>query len=178
MSWMQPMPTSLLQTSSWRRRFPLLQAKFFLITNDESWPFWTFANGIFDRLDVAFPGKRVKKKPFVIPKSVAMVMAGLTELIAWLTGKEPNFTRFKVVFTCTSRWHRIDKAKNTLGYKPRVSMNEGLDLTVAVSSRFLLLWEKFLLTRTFSSGGLSRLRVGALLDNSSAACSWPCRRGS
>ena len=47
-------------------------------------------------------------------------------------------------------------------------MNEGLDLTVYVSSRFLLLCEiskKVLLTRRFSSGGLSRLRVGALLDN-------------
>ena len=74
----------------------------------------------------------------MIPKSVAMVMAGLTELIAWLTGKEPNFTRFKVVFTCASHWHRIDKAKNTLRYKPQVSMNEGLDLTVAVSREFTL----------------------------------------
>ena len=67
-----------------------------------------------------------------------MLMAGMAELVGWLTGKEPNFTRFKVVFICTSRWHRIDKAKNTLGYKPRVSMNEGLDLMVDVSRDLLL----------------------------------------
>lgn len=75
---------------------PVAGEKFF-ITNDDPWPFWNFANGIFDRLDVAFPGKRVKKKPFVIPKPVAMLMAGLAELIAWFTGKEPHFTRFNVI---------------------------------------------------------------------------------
>lgn len=117
---------------------PPVAGEIFFITNDEPWSFWTFSNGIFDRLDVAFPGKRVKKKPFVIPKPVAMLMAGMAELVGWLTGKEPNFTRFKVVFICTSRWHRIDKAKNTLGYRPRVSMNEGLDLMVDVSRDLLL----------------------------------------
>ena len=116
---------------------PPVAGEIFFITNGDPWPFWNFANGVFDRFDVAFPVKRVKKKPLVIPKPVAMLMASLTELFAWLTGKEPQLTRFKVIFTCANRWHKIDKAKNALGYTPLVSMNEGLDLTVEVSCDLL-----------------------------------------
>jgi len=41
-------------------------------------------------------------------------------------GKEPTFTRFKVTYSCTTRWHNIEKARRVLGYEPEVGLGEGI----------------------------------------------------
>lgn len=104
----------------------------FFITNDEPWPFFDFANAVWDGFDKIYPGRRQKRKPFVIPKAFAMIFATLAEWIAWVRGEEPTFNRFRVTFACTPRWHSIEKAKRALGYKPDVSLKEGINKTIEV----------------------------------------------
>jgi hypothetical protein len=48
-------------------------------------------------------------------------------------GKEPTFTRFKVSFSCATRWHNIEKARRVLGYEPEVGLDEGIKRMVDVS---------------------------------------------
>jgi sterol-4alpha-carboxylate 3-dehydrogenase (decarboxylating) len=115
---------------------PPVAGEIFYITNDEPWPFWDFMNGVWDRLDVVYPGKRVKKKPFVIPRTMGMIMAVISELIAWVLGKKPTFTRFNITFTCAARWYKIDKAKRVLGYRPQVRLVDGMDMLVDVRRLF------------------------------------------
>jgi sterol-4alpha-carboxylate 3-dehydrogenase (decarboxylating) len=116
-------------------RSPPVAGEIFFITNDDPYPFWTYTNGILDRLDKCHPGKRSGKKPIVIPRIIGLFIAGCFELTYWLLRRKdkPVFTRYIVTFMCTARWYNIEKAKNTLGYKPLVGMEEGLERTVEVS---------------------------------------------
>jgi sterol-4alpha-carboxylate 3-dehydrogenase (decarboxylating) len=86
-------------------------------------------------MDKHHPGKRSGKKPVVIPRAVGLSMAACFEFTHRLLRRKekPVFTRFNVTFMCTARWYNIDKAKTTLGYKPLIGMEEGLDRTVEVS---------------------------------------------
>ncbi|KAF8067968.1 hypothetical protein FPV67DRAFT_1416543 [Lyophyllum atratum] len=111
---------------------PPVAGEIFFITNDEPIPFWDFTNGVWERLDAIHPGKRVKKKPIIIPRTLGIIMGAFSELMAWLLRQKPTFTRFSVIFSCTARWHNIDKAKRALGYEPKVSLAEGMDILVDV----------------------------------------------
>lgn len=111
---------------------PPVAGEIFFITNDEPIPFWDFTNGVWDRLDMIYPGKRVKNKPFIIPRTLGIMLGAFSELIAWLLRQKPTFTRFSVIFSCTARWHNIEKAKRALGYEPKVSLGEGMDILVDV----------------------------------------------
>jgi len=51
---------------------------------------------------------------------------GSSELVAMLVGKEPGFTRFRVMTVCCTRYFDIGKAKAVLGYEPIVDLNEGV----------------------------------------------------
>jgi len=51
---------------------------------------------------------------------------GSSELAAMLVGKEPGFTRFRVMTVCCTRYFDIRKAKSVLGYEPIVDLNEGM----------------------------------------------------
>ena len=63
---------------------------------------------------------------------LGMVAATGSEWFGWLTGKEPTFTKFKVAFTCATRWHNIEKARRVLGYEPEVGVEEGVKRMVDV----------------------------------------------
>jgi len=102
----------------------------FFITNNEPCPFWDFANGIWDRLDVIYPGKRIKKKPIIIPRILGIIIGAISEFSAWVLGRKTTFTRFNIAFSCAATWHRIDKAKRVLGYEPKVKLADGMDILV------------------------------------------------
>jgi sterol-4alpha-carboxylate 3-dehydrogenase (decarboxylating) len=73
----------------------------------------------------------------VLPKTIGLAAASGAEWFGWLTGKEPTFTRFKVTFSCTTRWHNIEKARRVLGYEPEVGVEEGIKRMVEVGFYFL-----------------------------------------
>ncbi|TFK28007.1 C-3 sterol dehydrogenase [Coprinopsis marcescibilis] len=102
----------------------------FFITNGEPTYFWDFMRYIWHHLDAFFPGHRTPRKPFVLPKLVGLALAQASEWGCALVGVQPTFTKFKVTFSCASRWHNIEKARRVLGYHPQVGLQEGVKLTV------------------------------------------------
>lgn len=102
----------------------------FFITNDEPWRFWDFTHKIWDKLYELYPGHQARPEPRVIPAGLGMVFAACSEFIAWLLKKPPIFTRFNVIFMSTPRWYNVSKAKRVLGYKPEVSVDEGIMLVL------------------------------------------------
>ncbi|KAF8177993.1 C-3 sterol dehydrogenase [Pholiota molesta] len=98
----------------------------FFITNGEPCYFWDFPRMVWNELDKYFPGKRAPRGVFQLPKSVGMAAAVGSEWFGYLTGKDVTFTQFKVTFSCTPRFHNIEKARRILGYEPEVGVEEGV----------------------------------------------------
>ncbi|KAF8650119.1 hypothetical protein AX16_005356 [Volvariella volvacea WC 439] len=103
----------------------------FNITNGEPFYFWDFARTVWAELDKYFPDARTPRKPFVLPRSMAMTAAGGAEFFGWLTGRGTPFTRFRVKFSCATRWFNCEKARRVLGYEPDVGVEEGIKLMAA-----------------------------------------------
>ncbi|TFK40580.1 C-3 sterol dehydrogenase [Crucibulum laeve] len=98
----------------------------FFISNGEPCYFWDFPRTVWHQLDAYFPDKRQKRGVIALPKIVGMAAASGSEWFGWLTGKQPTFTRFKVTFSCATRWHNIEKARRVLGYEPEIGVEEGV----------------------------------------------------
>ncbi|KAI4200550.1 MAG: hypothetical protein LQ346_002349 [Caloplaca aetnensis] len=97
----------------------------FLITNDDAMPFWDFARAI--GAAAGYPTK--KTEVIAIPRLVGLVIAALAEWFVWLFSfgtKKPSMTMTGIRFSTIHRTFRIDKAKDRLGYKPRVNMSEAI----------------------------------------------------
>ena len=92
----------------------------FIITNGEPVYFWDFPRAVW-ALRGHYPSYYIK-----MPLGVGVTVAGAAEAFAWLVGKEPGFTRFRVKFSCWQRYFDIRKAKTMLGYKPIWGLQEGL----------------------------------------------------
>jgi len=97
----------------------------FFITNGEPTYFWDFARAVWRRL-----GDLPQRSTIKLPRGLGLLLATGAEWWGWLIGKEPTFTRFRVTFSCTTRYHNIDKARLVLGYEPIVGIEEGLDRMV------------------------------------------------
>ncbi len=108
----------------------------FFITNGEPCYFWDFPRMVWNELDKYFPGKRTPRGVFQLPRSVGMAAATGSEWFGYLTGKDVTFTKFKVTFSCTPRFHNIEKARRILGYEPQVGVEEGVKRMVEVRYRF------------------------------------------
>lgn len=104
----------------------------FFITNGEPVYFWDFMRSIWRELDASSPSPRPTKSRIVLSRGVGMALAGAAEWWGWLVGKESAFTRFRVQFSCATRWHNIEKARRVLGYEPEVGLEEGMKKMVEV----------------------------------------------
>ncbi|KNZ80937.1 Sterol-4-alpha-carboxylate 3-dehydrogenase, decarboxylating [Termitomyces sp. J132] len=102
----------------------------FFVTNGEPCYFWDFPRLVWHHLDSVFPGKRQPRKPLKLSKPIGLLAATGAEYAAWLMGKEPTFTRFKVSYSCVNRWYNIEKARRVLGYEPIIGLEEGIKLMV------------------------------------------------
>jgi len=70
-------------------------------------------------------------------KWLGMTAALGSEVVGAILGKEMTFTRFKVTFSCASRWYNIEKARRILGYEPDVGIYEGAQRAVEVGFIFI-----------------------------------------
>ncbi len=63
-----------------------------------------------------------------VPLSIAMSVAGLVEGLWRLTGRaeDPPLSRFVVEHLATAHWYSLTAAERDLGYRPRISIEEGL----------------------------------------------------
>ncbi len=101
----------------------------FFITNDEPWKFWEFVRAVG-----AAAGCATKKEDVrVVPTWFFYTMAMVTEWAMWLFTfgrKESQMNRKMVRFFSMTNTFDITKIKTRLGYKPKWSTQEGIDIAV------------------------------------------------
>lgn len=104
----------------------------FFITNGEPVFFWDWARAIWAKFG------HIRSRNIVLPVDLGLFFASCSEWVAWAMRKEATFTKMKVIFATKHRYFNIKKARVLLGYKPRKTLAEGLDITVQVSNHLLL----------------------------------------
>jgi len=104
------------------------------ISNGEPVKIWQLIGRICAELNMPPPRRK-------IPRRVVHMAGGLLEFLFTLipTHPEPPLTRLSVAMMSNSTTLDIAAAKNELGYKPRVSVDEGVEL-------FLKWWKEKTLT--------------------------------
>ncbi|KAL4756074.1 C-3 sterol dehydrogenase/C-4 decarboxylase family protein [Aspergillus foveolatus] len=101
----------------------------FHITNDDPWLFWDFQRSISSQLGKPVQPEEIRVIPAWIPLTVASIIEWIGWLFSW--GIRPSLgTSTSIRYSTIARTHDISKAKRVLGYRPRVSMREGLERSV------------------------------------------------
>lgn len=100
---------------------PACFGKTYFISNDEPWPQAKIIAALLEAVGV---DAQIK----TIPASVAKLAGAMAERWWRLRQRddEPPVTRWSAEQLATAHWYNISAAKRDLGYKPRVSMEEGL----------------------------------------------------
>jgi sterol-4alpha-carboxylate 3-dehydrogenase (decarboxylating) len=98
----------------------------FLVTNDSPVYFWDFARAVW----AAAGSPHGTDHVWVLSRGLGMVLGALSEVFFWAIGKPPTFNRQRIVYSCMTRYYDISKAKKRLGYKPLVSLDEGVRRSV------------------------------------------------
>ncbi|KDR84225.1 hypothetical protein GALMADRAFT_1340423 [Galerina marginata CBS 339.88] len=93
----------------------------FFITNDTPLPAWNFSRLVWKEL-----GDDGSKKVVVIPRTIGMFIASISELWAKITGNPTEFDRFSVRYITGIQCYNITKAKTLLGYGPQFTLEEGV----------------------------------------------------
>jgi nucleoside-diphosphate-sugar epimerase len=96
----------------------------YTITNDEPVALWDVIRRALAALGLPAPGPR-------LPLGVALTLARLMEAAARRTGREPPLTRATVLLLARTQTYDIAAARRDLGYRPRVSLDEGIARTLA-----------------------------------------------
>ncbi|KIY47983.1 hypothetical protein FISHEDRAFT_74105 [Fistulina hepatica ATCC 64428] len=94
-------------------------------------PFWDVAGMIWSGLDQMFPGKRSRKNPFVLGRTIGLFFACIVEMISWLFGIVPTFTRGRVHYISLNWWFDAEKARRVLGYVPQYTTRQSIEKTLA-----------------------------------------------
>ncbi|GJD06314.1 Sterol-4-alpha-carboxylate 3-dehydrogenase, decarboxylating [Galdieria sulphuraria] len=115
-----------LQQSSQR-----IGGQVYFITNDDARPFWGFLGDILQGLGYPRPTRRL---PFWLIYILSWLFLWFSRLISPWIQLESDFTPFRILLSVRNRRVSCEKAKRELGYKPIVSMEEGLQRTIAYFS--------------------------------------------
>ncbi|WP_438447051.1 NAD-dependent epimerase/dehydratase family protein [Gorillibacterium sp. sgz5001074] len=89
------------------------------LSNDEPVRLLDAVQRLFEQLD-----KPLKLRS--LPYPAASLLGGCMEVVSRMTGKEPKLTRSTIGLVSFSQTLDITRAKEKLGYRPAVSMDEGL----------------------------------------------------
>ncbi|KAM5533594.1 hypothetical protein V8D89_012707 [Ganoderma adspersum] len=100
----------------------------FFITNGEPTGFWDMPRVLYGCFDAHFQRPNTKRR-WILPQQLGLMLGSAAEWWAWLVGKEPGFTRYRVSYSCAWRCFNIEKARKVLGYEPQVGLEEGLKRT-------------------------------------------------
>ncbi len=96
----------------------------YTITNNEHAPLWDVIRTVLQRLGIP-------SKLRVVPLRLALLAAGLLELRAQLTRREPLLTRYSVAILARTQTYDISAARRDLGYTPPIALAEGIERTLA-----------------------------------------------
>lgn len=94
----------------------------FNVTNDAPLYFWDMAHGLWALTDRYVLPRDV----IVLPETALTVVGAALEKVYALFGKRPRLTRREVRYSCMTRYYSCEKAKRRLGYRPVVSVDEGV----------------------------------------------------
>ena len=99
----------------------------FIVTNDDPRHWYDFMNKVW-----AASGYDVTSiKPWIIPTWAALTLGSVSDWVVWaatLGYKKPQMlSREAVEYLCLNRTHDMSKAKERLGYRTRVSVDEGIE---------------------------------------------------
>ncbi len=98
----------------------------YFVTNGEPMPFWDFVRRVLERFGLPPIRGTV---PFQVAYAVAAAAEAFDTLKGGTLNAENGLTRFAIKYMCTHHYFSIDKAKRELGYRPAVSIEEGIDRT-------------------------------------------------
>lgn len=101
---------------------PSAGGRAYFITNGEPVRLWPWIDELLGRLGL---GPVEKKMSMVTARRLGSVCEGLWSVLR-LPG-EPPMTRFVASELAKDHWFSIDRARAELGYRPRISMAEGLE---------------------------------------------------
>jgi nucleoside-diphosphate-sugar epimerase len=92
----------------------------YTVTSGEHVPLWEAIRAVLRKLGIS------DKLP-KLPLPVALTMAGMMEKLSLFTGREPHLTRYSALILACTQTYNIERAKQDLGYLPRVGWQEGLE---------------------------------------------------
>ena len=100
----------------------------FFVTNGEPVYFWDFPRAAWR---VAAPLMRKpapadRAEVWELSGGFAMGLGALMEAVFWVLGRKPSLTRQQARYSCQARYFCIEKARKRLGYRPIVSLEEGI----------------------------------------------------
>jgi 2-alkyl-3-oxoalkanoate reductase len=96
----------------------------YTITNDEHVVLWDVIKTVLDRLGIP---NRLRP----MPPPLARTLATALELQSAITHREPLLTRYTVALLYCTQTYDISATKRELGYRPVVSVAEGIERTLA-----------------------------------------------
>ena len=99
----------------------------YFITNGEPMAFFDFVSDFIVEIGHA---PITKKVPFWLAYGVAAIVEGI-DILKGGSLKENGMTRFAIKYMVTHHYYSIAKAKRDFGYEPKISLAEGIKLTVA-----------------------------------------------
>jgi nucleoside-diphosphate-sugar epimerase len=102
---------------------PTARGRTYHVTNGERFALWPFLKRVLAA--ARFPAD-LKSVPYPIAYGSAAIM----EWMARVTANEPQLTRYAVASLGRTQTYSIQAAQRDLGYAPRISIEEGLDLTI------------------------------------------------
>ncbi|MEQ2297558.1 hypothetical protein AMECASPLE_035876, partial [Ameca splendens] len=97
------------------------------ITNDEPIRFWDFMSEILVGLGYAAPRFHL---PYRLVYGLAVLLWLLTLILRPFMSFKPTFTPMRVALAGTYHYYNCERAKEHLGYKPVVSLKQGIARTV------------------------------------------------
>lgn len=100
----------------------------FFLSNGEPVPFRDFCRAVWAQFGHV-PPFEVR-----IPKAVAWFTGYMLEWVTWLTGTDATIRRGSVKDYCMEAYANLDKARRVLGYRPRVGLDEAVEISCRVSS--------------------------------------------
>ncbi|XP_026212811.1 sterol-4-alpha-carboxylate 3-dehydrogenase, decarboxylating [Anabas testudineus] len=97
------------------------------ITNDEPIRFWDFMSEVLVGLGYDPPRYHL---PYMLVYGLALFLWLLALILRPLVSFKPTFTPMRVALAGTHHYYSCERAKQDMGYKPVVSLKEGIDRTV------------------------------------------------